>query len=225
MIRILIDGDRYLSSPTLLNPLLSFDFALFDLYSYIEYFEYIGIFSISFLAGIVTLIPIPVAPLLALAALDGKLNPQLLVLSGVTGSVAAKSIIFLCSYYGRNILSLKTTRRMLPLYNFISKFGWVAVLVASATPIPDAPINIHLGLARYNFWKFIVAAFVGKLVAYEVVVFAVFLLGNSFMNDSLFTVDGTQLFIIGLVITIAYVLVMYLTFNINWNRVMGKKWS
>lgn len=225
MIRILIDGDRYLSSPTLLNPLLSFDFALFDLYSYIEYFEYIGIFSISFLAGIVTLIPIPVAPLLALAALDGKLNPQLLVLSGVTGSVAAKSIIFLCSYYGRNILSLKTTRRMLPLYNFISKFGWVAVIVASATPIPDAPINIHLGLARYNFWKFIVAAFVGKLVAYEVVVFAVFLLGNSFMNDSLFTVDGTQLFIIGLVITIAYVLVMYLTFNINWNRVMGKKWS
>jgi uncharacterized membrane protein YdjX (TVP38/TMEM64 family) len=114
---------------------------------------------------------------------------------------------------------------MLPLYNFISKFGWVAVLVASATPIPDAPINIHLGLARYNFWKFIVAAFVGKLVAYEVVVFAVFLLGHSFMNDSLFTVDGTQLFIIGLVITIAYVLVMYLTFNINWNRVMGKKWS
>lgn len=210
---------------TLLNLFISFDFALLDLYSYIEYFEYVGIFSISFLAGIVTLIPIPVAPLLALAALDGKLNLQLLVLSGVTGSVAAKSIIFLCSYYGRNILSLKTTKRMLPLYNFISKFGWVAVLVASATPIPDAPINIHLGLARYNFWKFIVAAFVGKLVAYEVVVFAVLLLGHSFMNDSLFTVDGTQLFIIGLVITIAYVLIMYLTFNINWNRVMGKKWS
>jgi membrane protein YqaA with SNARE-associated domain len=209
----------------LLNLFISFDFALIDLYSYIEYFEYVGIFSISFLAGIVTLIPIPVAPLLALAALDGKLSPQLLVLSGVTGSVAAKSIIFLCSYYGRNILSLKTTKRMLPLYNLISKFGWVAVLVASATPIPDAPINIHLGLARYKFWKFIVAAFVGKLVAYEVVVFAVLLLGHSFMNDSLFIVDGNQLFIMGLVITIAYVLIMYLTFNINWNRVMGKKWS
>jgi membrane protein YqaA with SNARE-associated domain len=209
----------------LLNLFISFDFALIDLYSYIEYFEYVGIFSISFLAGIVTLIPIPVAPLLALAALDGKLSPQLLVLSGVTGSVAAKSIIFLCSYYGRNILSLKTTKRMLPLYNLISKFGWVAVLVASATPIPDAPINIHLGLARYKFWKFIVAAFVGKLVAYEVVVFAVLLLGHSFMNDSLFIVDGNQLFIMGLVITIAYVLIMYLTLNINWNRVMGKKWS
>lgn len=180
---------------------------------------------ISFLAGIVTLIPIPVAPLLALAALDGKMNPQLLVLSGVSGSVAAKSVIFLCSYYGRNMLSLKTTKRMSPLYKFINRFGWVAVLIASATPIPDAPINIHLGLARYDFWKFIIAAFVGKLIAYEVVVFAVLLLGQSFLNDSIFTIDGTQLFIIGLVITIIYVLVMYLTFNINWTKVMGKRWS
>jgi membrane protein YqaA with SNARE-associated domain len=185
----------------------------------------VGIFSISFLAGIVTLIPIPVAPLLALAALDGKMNPQLLVLSGVSGSVAAKSVIFLCSYYGRNMLSLKTTKRMLPLYKFINRFGWVAVLIASATPIPDAPINIHLGLARYDFWKFIIAAFVGKLIAYEVVVFAVLLLGQSFLNDSIFTINGTQLFIIGLVITIIYVLVMYLTFNINWTKVMGKRWS
>lgn len=205
--------------------LLSFNFALVDLYSYIEYFEYVGIFLISFLAGIVTLIPIPVAPLLALAALDGKMNPQLLVLSGVSGSVAAKSVIFLCSYYGRNMLSLKTTKRMSPLYKFINRFGWVAVLIASATPIPDAPINIHLGLARYDFWKFIIAAFVGKLIAYEVVVFAVLLLGQSFLNDSIFTIDGTQLFIIGLVITIIYVLVMYLTFNINWTKVMGKRWS
>jgi membrane protein YqaA with SNARE-associated domain len=204
---------------------LSFDFALVDIYSYVDYFEHVGIFVISFLAGIITFIPIPVAPLLALAALDGELNPQLLVLSAVAGSVAAKSIIFLCSYYGRNILSIKTTTRMLPLYKFISKYGWVAVLVASATPIPDTPINIHLGIARYKFWKFIVAAFIGKFIAYEVVVFAVLLLGHSFMNESLFTVDVTQLFIIGLIITIAYVVVMYLTFNLNWNKVLGKKWS
>lgn len=209
----------------MLHLLLNLNFALVDLYSYIEYFEYVGIFLISFLAGIVTLIPIPVAPLLALAALDGKMNPQLLVLSGVSGSVAAKSVIFLCSYYGRNMLSLKTTKRMSPLYKFINRFGWVAVLIASATPIPDAPINIHLGLARYDFWKFIIAAFVGKLIAYEVVVFAVLLLGQSFLNDSIFMIDGTQLFIIGLVITIIYVLIMYLTFNINWTKVMGKRWS
>lgn len=199
--------------------------ALVDLYSYIEYFEYAGIFSISLLAGIVTVIPIPVAPLLALAALDEQMNPHLLVLSAAAGSVAAKTLIFWCSYYGRNILSIKTRTRMLPLHKFINKFGWIAVIITSATPIPDAPVNIHLGLAKYDFWKFIIAAFVGKLIAYEIVVFAVIYMGQSFLNDSISMISGMQLLMVGLAITILYVVILYLTFRIDWARVIGKRWS
>ncbi len=201
------------------------NFALADLYSYIEYFEYAGIFAISLLAGIITVIPIPVAPLLALAALDDQMNPHLLVLSAAAGSVAAKTLIFWCSYYGRNILSIKTRTRMLPLHKFINKFGWIAVIITSATPIPDAPVNIHLGLAKYDFWKFIIAAFVGKLIAYEIVVFAVIFLGQSFLNDSISMISGMQLLMVGLAITILYVVILYLTFRMDWARVMGKRWS
>lgn len=201
------------------------NFALIDLYSYIEYFEYAGIFAISLLAGIVTVIPIPVAPLLALAALDDQMNPHLLVLSAAAGSVAAKTLIFWCSYYGRNILSIKTRTRMLPLHKFINKFGWIAVIITSATPLPDAPVNIHLGLAKYDFWKFIIAAFVGKLIAYEIVVFAVIFLGQSFLNDSISMISGMQLLMVGLAITILYVVILYLTFRMDWARVMGKRWS
>ena len=201
------------------------NFALIDLYSYIEYFEYIGIFAISLLAGIVTVIPIPVAPLLALAALDEQMNPHLLVLSAAAGSVAAKALIFWCSYYGRNILSIKTRTRMLPLHKFINKFGWIAVILTSATPIPDAPVNIHLGLAKYDFWKFIIAAFVGKLIAYELVVFAVIFLGRSFLNDSISKINDAQLLTVGLAITISYGVILYLTFRLDWTRVLGKRWS
>ena len=201
------------------------NFALIDLYSSIEYFEYGGIFAISLLAGIVTVIPIPVAPLLALAALNEQMNPHLLVLSAVAGSVAAKALIFWCSYYGRNILSIKTRTRMLPLHKFINKFGWIAVILTSATPIPDAPVNIHLGLAKYDFWKFIIAAFVGKLIAYEFVVFAVIFMGRSFLNDSISKINDAQLLMAGLAITISYAVIMYLTFRIDWARVMGKRWS
>ena len=201
------------------------NFALIDLYSYIEYFEYGGIFAISLLAGIVTVIPIPVAPLLALAALNEQMNPHLLVLSAVAGSVAAKALIFWCSYYGRNILSIKTRTRMLPLHTFINKFGWIAVILTSATPIPDAPVNIHLGLAKYDFWKFIIAAFVGKLIAYELVVFTVIFMGRSFLNDSISKINDAQLLMAGLAITISYAVIMYLTFRIDWARVMGKRWS
>jgi membrane protein YqaA with SNARE-associated domain len=201
------------------------NFVLIDLYSYIEYFEYGGIFAISLLAGIVTVIPIPVAPLLAVAALNEQMNPHLLVLSAVAGSVAAKALIFWCSYYGRNILSIKTRTRMLPLHKFINKFGWIAVILTSATPIPDAPVNIHLGLAKYDFWKFIIAAFVGKLIAYELVVFAVIFMGRSFLNDSISKINDAQLLMAGLAITISYAVIMYLTFRIDWARVMGKRWS
>lgn len=201
------------------------NFALIDLYSYIEYFEYGGIFAISLLAGIVTVIPIPVAPLLALAALNEQMNPHLLVLSAVGGSVAAKALIFWCSYYGRNILSIKTRTRMLPLHKFINKFGWIAVILTSATPIPDAPVNIHLGLAKYDFWKFIIAAFVGKLIAYELVVFAVIFMGRSFLNDSISKINDAQLLMAGLAITISYAVIMYLTFRIDWTWAMGKRWS
>jgi membrane protein YqaA with SNARE-associated domain len=201
------------------------NFALIDLYSYIEYFEYIGIFAVSLLAGIVTVIPIPVAPLLALAALDEQMNPHLLVLSAAAGSVAAKALIFWCSYYGRNILSIKTRTRMLPLHKFINKFGWIAVILTSATPIPDAPVNIHLGLAKYDFWKFIIAAFIGKLIAYELVVFAVIYLGRSFLNDSISKINDAQLLTVGLAITISYAVILYLTFILDWTRVLGKRWS
>ena len=201
------------------------DFALIDLYSYIEYFEYIGIFAVSLLAGIVTVIPIPVAPLLALAALDEQMNPHLLVLSAAAGSVVAKALIFWCSYYGRNILSIKTRTRMLPLHKFINKFGWIAVILTSATPIPDAPVNIHLGLAKYDFWKFIIAAFIGKLIAYELVVFAVIYLGRSFLNDSISKINDAQLLTVGLAITISYGVILYLTFRLDWTRVLGKRWS
>jgi len=201
------------------------NFALTDIYSYMEYFEYGGIFAVSILAGIVTVIPIPVAPLLALAALDEQMNPHLLVMSAVSGSVAAKALIFWCSYYGRNILSIKTRTRMLPLNKFINKFGWIAVIITSATPIPDAPVNIHLGLAKYDFWKFIISAFFGKLIAYELVVFGVIFTGRSFLNDSISKINETQLLMAGLAITISYVVILYLTFKIDWTRVMGRRWS
>src|SRR6476469_5324017 len=201
------------------------NFALTDIYSYIEYFEYGGIFAVSILAGIVTVIPIPVAPLLALAALDEQMNPHLLVMSAVSGSVAAKALIFWCSYYGRSILSVKTRTRMLPLHKFINKFGWIAVILTSATPIPDAPVNIHLGLAKYDFWKFIIAAFVGKLIAYELVVFAVIFMGRSFLNDSISKINDAQLLMAGLAITISYAVIMYLTIIINYKNEMVKRFS
>lgn len=207
------------------NLLLTLNFVLGDLYFYIEYFEYAGIFFISLFAGIITVIPIPVVPFLALAALDEQMNPQLVVLSGLAGSIAAKTLIFWCSYYGRNLLSIKTTAKMLPLHQLIRKYGWVAVIISSATPIPDAPINIHLGVAKYNFWKFIVAAVAGKLFAYESIVIGVTILGKSFLIGSISMIGGIHLLFIGLAVTGIYGIALYFTFTVDWTKIIGNKRS
>lgn len=105
---------------------------------------------------------------------------------------------------------------MVPLHQLIRNYGWIAVIISSATPIPDAPINIHLGVAKYNYWKFI---------AYETIVVAVTILGKSFLSGSISMLGGVQLIYVGLVVTGIYGLALYFTFTLDWSKIIGNKRS
>lgn len=89
------------------------------------------------------------------AALNKNFDPTLIVLFSTIGAVAGKMIIFCGSYYGRKIiLSHNTKKRMLPLQKLLSRYGWIGVFTAAATPIPDDIVYIPLGLAKYSPLKF-----------------------------------------------------------------------
>ena len=49
--------------------------------------------------------------------------------------------------------------------------------------------------------------------------------GTIFLNDSISKINNAQLLLAGLAITISYAVIIYLTFRIDWTRVMGKRWS
>src|ERR671912_605418 len=116
-------------------------------------------------------IPIPYFPVLMSAALNKNFDPTLIVLFSTIGAVAGKMIIFCGSYYGRKIiLSYNTKKRMLPLQKLLSRYGWMGVFTAAATPIPDDIVYIPLGLAKYSPLKFVSALFVGKFVLGGVIV-------------------------------------------------------
>lgn len=86
--------------------------------------------------GVVVFIPIPYFPVLMSAALNKNFDPTLIVLFSTIGAVAGKMIIFCGSYYGRKIiLSYNTKKRMLPLQKLLSRYGWMGVFTAAATPI------------------------------------------------------------------------------------------
>ncbi len=178
---------------------------------------------ISFVGSIIVFIPIPYFPLLVTAALNKELDPHILALSSAIGAVIAKMIIFYVSYYGRNILSSTTKRRILPLQRLLSKYGGPGAFIAALTPIPDDLIYIPLGLSKYNPWKFAIATFLGKFLLNEIIVLGAVFLGRPFV-ESLGS-DSTEpvYLVIGAVTSIVVLgIILYLYLKIDWAKIIGK---
>jgi membrane protein DedA with SNARE-associated domain len=147
-------------------------------------FVYLGLFVISFILSIFIFVPVPSSPIVLAAALDKKLDPNLISISSALGIITAKAIIFYLAYYGRSILS-RTSRknaRMLTLQKLARKYGWKAAIIAAMTPIPDDIVYISLAIGKYSPWKFITSTFVGKLMINEIVAWGAVYLGKPFVD-------------------------------------------
>ena len=200
-----------------INEMLSF----FD-FGYEEY-GYIGILIITFFASIILFIPVPYFPVLFTAGINQNLDPHLVSLSSALGAVIAKLIIFYVSYYGRNILSSKTKKRMLPLQRLLSKYGWPGAFAAALTPIPDDLVYIPLGLAKYNPAKFAIATFAGKFILNEFIVFGSVFLGRPVV-DVLTSENTDPIYLyIGVGVSISIlILIIFLYLRIDWGKIIGR---
>ena len=194
-----------------------------DIFALYEGFGYLGILLISFIGSIIIFIPVPYFPVLVTASLNRSFDPHLIALSSAAGAVAAKMIIFYSSYYGRNILSNKTKKRILPLQRLLSKYGWAGAFAASLTPIPDDVVYIPLGLAKYNPWKFATAVFAGKFILNELIVGGTLYLGRPFV-DMLSSEEINPVYIIAGAVASAAILgvLIYFSLKIDWSKIIGK---
>jgi membrane protein DedA with SNARE-associated domain len=195
-----------------------------DLFPFGTELGYIGIILISFVSSLIPFIPIPYFPVLITASLNTNFNPHIISIISALGIVGAKTIIFFISYYGRKILSDKTKKRMRPLQNLVSRYGWFGAFIAALTPIPDDIVYIPLGLAKYNPWKFATATFAGKFLMNESIVWGSIFLGRPFVEDILSseTTDQTSLIIAAIVSTIVLAVVVYFSLRIDWAKVIGR---
>lgn len=194
-----------------------------DIFALYEGLGYLGVLVISFIGSIIVFIPVPYFPVLVTATLNRNLDPHVIALSSAVGAVAAKMIIFYGSYYGRNILSSKTKKRIMPLQRLLGKYGWAGAFTASLTPIPDDLVYIPLGLAKYNPWKFATAVFAGKLLLNEMIVAGTIIIGRPFV-DMLSAEEISPLYLItGAIVTAAVMgLIIYFSLRIDWSKIIGK---
>jgi membrane protein DedA with SNARE-associated domain len=194
-----------------------------DLFPFDAELGYLGILIVSFVGSLVPFIPIPYFPLLITASFNPNFNPHLIAVVSAVGVVAAKTIIFFASYYGRKVLSDKTKKRMLPLQRLVSRYGWFGAFIAALTPIPDDLVYIPLGLAKYNPWKFATATFAGKVLMNEAIVWSSIFLGRPFVERILGeTTDPTWLIVAAIASIIVLGIIVYLSLRIDWANVIGK---
>jgi len=194
-----------------------------DLFAFYDDFGYLGILLISFIGSIIPFVPIPYFPVLITAAFNKNLDPQLISLFSAIGAVSAKLIIFYASYYGRNILSPKIRTKMLPLQRVLAKYGWGGAFVAALTPIPDDLVYIPLGLAKYSPWKFATATFSGKFLLNEIIVLGTVYFGKPFIERIISETSSPITLVIGAILSVIVIGAMiYLSYKINWVKVIGR---
>jgi len=79
------------------------------------------------------------------------------------GATLAKTIHYLITFFVSKHLRKKQRQRLEAEALKVKRWAFLLLFVAAATPIPDEPVVIPLGLLKYNPFKFFSAFFLGKL--------------------------------------------------------------
>jgi membrane protein DedA with SNARE-associated domain len=96
----------------------------------------------------------------------GSADPITLVIIGFLIALAAalaKGVHYMVTFFVSKHLSEKRQKRLDADGAKIKRWAFALLYLAAATPIPDEPVVIPLGLMRYSPAKFFAAYFLGKL--------------------------------------------------------------
>jgi len=75
----------------------------------------------------------------------------------------AKGIHYMITFFVSGHLSEKSRQRLDTEAVKVKRWAFLLLYIAAATPIPDEPVVIPLGLMKYNPAKFFLAYFLGKI--------------------------------------------------------------
>lgn len=174
--------------------------------------------SVLFVSFVLNLIPFASPSNLFIAsnaALLVESDPFTLGFLVALGSACAKGIHYIITFFVSKHLSEKRRQRLDAEGLKIKRWAFLLLFVAAATPIPDEPVVIPLGLLKYNPAKFFVAFFLGKL---SITVFGAYM-GK--WSEGVFSsvISPEVLIIISIILT---VLITILLLKVDLGKVMKK---
>jgi membrane protein DedA with SNARE-associated domain len=98
------------------------------------------------------------------ASLAVEADPVVIGAAVALGSASAKLIHYLVTFFVRGLLPEKRRRSLEATGLRLKHWASLAVFLAAATPIPDDPVVVPLGLMRYSPTKLFLVYFAGKLL-------------------------------------------------------------
>ncbi len=138
-----------------------------DIFTFITDMILSGYFGLLLICFIINLIPFlsPSNMVLAGAAmlLLPGFNPILVGVIVAIAATSAKLIHFFVVRGSRMVLSEERLQSLDSEKNRVEKWGALALFIAAASPVPDDPLIVYVGLTKYNTVKFTISYFIGKV--------------------------------------------------------------
>jgi membrane protein DedA with SNARE-associated domain len=139
----------------------------------------------------------------------GNSDPATLAIAGVLIALAAalaKGIHYMVTFFVSAHLSQKRQDRLNADARKIHRWAFPLLFIAAASPIPDEPIVIPLGLMKYSPVKFFTAYFLGKL---SITIAGVFLgsLAGIYI-EKWFGLSSENTFILSIIVSIILTIVI-----------------
>lgn len=138
-----------------------------DLFTFITDMILGGYFGLLLICFIINMIPFlsPSNMVLAGAAmlLLPGFNPILVGFIVAIAATTAKLVHFFIVRGSRMVMSEERLRSLDSEKNRVEKWGALAVFIAAASPVPDDPLIVYVGLTKYNTMKFTISYFIGKV--------------------------------------------------------------
>ena len=132
--------------------------------STVEGWGYFGIFLVSLIGNASIIFPVP--SYLIVIAFGGILNPWLVGLAAGTGAALGELTGYAIGRGGKRVIEKKHEKLVTKAKFWMEKHGLFPILVLfAATPLPDDIVGILGGIVSYNIKKFLLATFIGKVIA------------------------------------------------------------
>ena len=155
--------------------------------------EYLGLFIICFIINMIPFLSPSNMVLAGVAALTysllGPIGIAEAVIIGIVVAMSAtlaKLIHFYVVRGSRVVLSEERLRSLDAEKARVQKWGALALFIAAASPVPDDPLIVYVGLTKYNTVKFTISYFIGKVavtIAGAIIALFVGILSSGFFES------------------------------------------